>query len=64
MHNTVIYMYLHSYKINILIFNSKYTEYQKKPSCSMHKSLHLLLYCQNTVYWEWKRGIWGRRTWN
>ena len=31
MHNTVVYMYLHSYKINILICNSKYTEYQKKP---------------------------------
>ena len=31
MHNTVVYMYLHSYKINILIYNSKYTEYQKKP---------------------------------
>ena len=27
------HMYLHSYKINILIDNSKYTEYQKKPSC-------------------------------
>ena len=22
----------------------------------MYKSLHLLLYCQNTIYWEWKRG--------
>ena len=31
MHNTVVYMYLHSYKMNILIYNSKYTEYQKKP---------------------------------
>ena len=25
------HMYLHSYKINILIDNSIYTEYQKKP---------------------------------
>ena len=31
MHNAVVYMYLHSYKINILIYNSKYTEHQKKP---------------------------------
>ena len=22
----------------------------------MHKSLHLLLYCLNTIYWEWKKG--------
>ena len=53
MHNTVVYMYLHSYKIN----NSKYTEYQKKPSCKMHKSLHLLLYCQTTIYWEGKKKV-------
>ena len=33
MHNTFVYMYLHSYKINILIDNSEYTEYQRKPSC-------------------------------
>ena len=25
----------------------------------MHKSLHLLLYCQNTIYWEWKKGNLG-----
>ena len=30
MHNTFVYMYLHSYKINILIDNSKYTQYQKE----------------------------------
>ena len=25
----------------------------------MHKSLHLLLDCQNTIYWECKKGILG-----
>ena len=25
----------------------------------MYKSLHLLLYCQNTIYWEWKKGNLG-----
>ena len=42
--------------------NSKCAEYQKKtiihnekPLCKMHKSLHLLLHCQNTIYLEWKK---------
>ena len=31
MHNTFVYMYLHPYKIDVLIDNPKYTESQKKP---------------------------------
>ena len=27
----------------------------------MHKSLHLLLYCLNTIYWEGKKGGIQRR---
>ena len=50
-------------QINILICNSKYTGYQKKPSCKMHKSLHLPHCCENTVYWEGKMRYY-RRTWN
>ena len=29
MHNTFVYMYLHSYKIHILIDNSKYTNIKR-----------------------------------
>ena len=38
MHNDIVYIHL----ISVIL---KCAEYQKKPSCKMPMSLHLLLYC-------------------
>ena len=42
-------------KINILIDNSKYTNIKRNLHVKC-MSLHLLLYCLNTTYWEGKKG--------
>ena len=70
-HNTVVYMYLHSYKINILICNSKYTEYQKKTIIHNSETFKqnaqviasVTLLSKYYILGREKRGI-RRRTWN
>ena len=69
MHNTVVYIYVHSYKINILICNSKICWISKETL--MHNSDTIISHCichsivKLLYIWEGKKEICSiRRTWN
>ena len=62
MQNTVVYMYLHSYKLIFLFVILDILNIKRNPNVKCIS--HCICYsnCQNTIYWEWKKGgIWQKK---